>query len=130
MKFVARLSKGEQNSKNFLYLGQQSLKSCYTWNVPGISLVTMIKLPKKMPGPMLCDDKVKSCYGLFVWKLIPQIWRHWFIGDLKSIEEITYGKITLHLPKPSFIDITYQKKEFDDLVKSHSLPNIAKGCNT
>ena len=80
----------------------------------------------------LTDSDIKVHYNsMFLWKFIPQLWRHWWIRSysytIDNNEEA--NNIDIHLPIPFLVDRTNDIKEWNVMVESMVLPNICKACN-
>ena len=77
---------------------------------------------------VLLNPKVIKSYGIKVWQLIPKVWRHWWLENIKKHEPV-YFDITIEHPKPIIIDRSIENKEWDRDITSQLLPNIANFCD-
>ena len=76
----------------------------------------------------LLDPKVIKVYGNTVWKLIPQLWRYWWVFNIKKSHPV-YNDVTLYDPLPVVKDICIEQKEWKSDQQSMFLPRIASSCN-
>ena len=76
----------------------------------------------------LLDPKVIKVYGNTVWKLIPQLWRYWWLFNIKKSDPV-YNDVTLYDPLPAIKDICIEQKEWKSDQQSLFLPNISSSCN-
>ena len=77
----------------------------------------------------MIDNQVKLVYGNNGWRLIPKQWRYWWLESLMEYENETYGDIQMNHPKPSIIDISFERKDWKKLIQSYELPKLAEACN-
>ena len=79
---------------------------------------------------LLTDNEILSHYSAeFLWKLIPQKWRKWWLPSLKSEHSRYYSNVTLEFPTPIILDRTDSKNEWNLTMSENALPNVAKCCN-
>ena len=80
----------------------------------------------------LSNKELRSMYRpSHLWKFIPSIWRHWWVADFITTirNEEERNCISLDRPQPFFIDRTSDIEEWEDLIKSQTLPNLRYTCN-
>jgi hypothetical protein len=73
----------------------------------------------------MTEFEVKLVYENNGWRLIPYQWRHWWLENLMDNENETYGDIQMNNPKPSIIDISFERKDWKKLIQSYELPKLA-----
>ena len=79
---------------------------------------------------LLTDPKILFHYQpSFLWKLIPQQWRSWWLPSLKNYFARHYESFTTTFPQSLFLDRTEDLSEWDHMMETKSLPNIAQCCN-
>ena len=58
------------------------------------------------------NEKVISVYGTKVWKLIPKLWRQWWISNISDFE-YSYHDITMEYPKYIIVYRSIESNEWD-----------------
>ena len=76
----------------------------------------------------LANEEVMNAYGIKVWQLIPTLWRHWWVDNIRAFI-FKYRNISLEFPKCIIIDRSYEKDEWTSDIESQLLPRIASACN-
>ena len=59
----------------------------------------------------LANEKVMNVYGIKVWQLIPTLWRHWWIDNIRAF--FNYLNVTLEYPRCIIIDRSPEKRRMD-----------------
>ena len=78
---------------------------------------------------LLTNKEVINIYGRYTWALLPNELRHWWISNLKTMEPQVYGQIGTNEPKTSIADVTKDIAEWERLIDSFTLPNLARACD-
>ncbi len=76
----------------------------------------------------LANEEVMNEYGIKVWQLIPTLWRHWWVDNIRAFI-FKYRNITLDFPKCIIIDRSLEKDEWTSDMESQLLLRIASSCN-
>ena len=87
--------------------------------------------PSFMWCQVLNNNNVHSIYGDWVWRLVPQQWRNWWIQSIISDthHSISYDNVTLEEPSPVIVDRTIDRATMIDDIESHSLGRIMDTMN-
>ena len=81
---------------------------------------------------LLTNNSILAEYqGLFIWKLIPAAYRHWWIPALTEIARYKhiYENISVDAPRPIIRDRTDEIKEWNNCMERHNLPEVSRVCN-
>ena len=73
-------------------------------------------------------QKVIGVYKTKVWKLIPTLWRYWWVKTL-STYCTTYIGILLDYPESIIVDKTLEVDKWNNDIKSMTLTQLASPCN-
>ena len=76
---------------------------------------------------ILLNKEVIEKYGVLIWKLIPKIWRHWWLKEMNKYQHLS--DVTIDEPEPIIIDKTIEQSEWQSDTESLLLPKIANACN-
>jgi hypothetical protein len=83
--------------------------------------------PSFICAVLLNPQVIENC-GNAVWKMIPNVWRHWWLDKIsKYVPE--YHEITMDQPPSIIIDRTIEMNNWNSDIQSQKLPNLAKCCN-
>ena len=113
-----------------MYLSSLCME-CWNYLNPDVEIKTAKSNVNTWPAfvcTVLLNSKALHTYGIKLWQLVPQIWRHWWIDTL-PLFATEYSNISLDHPTPLFFDRSNEVIEWNTLIASQSLPNIAKACN-
>ena len=78
---------------------------------------------------LLNDTNVQNIYGEKIWQFLPQQWRHWWIDSIRSEFPEVYSNITIEMPPSLFVDISHDKKVWNEDIDSYMLSRLASSCN-
>ena len=76
---------------------------------------------------LLVNDEGMKIYGSKLWSLIPVVWRHWWIDEVKKHH--CYRNVSLHSPAAYFNDISLDILEFKSDIDSLLLGRLMDGTN-
>ena len=76
---------------------------------------------------LLVNDEGMKIYGSKLWSLIPVVWRHWWIDEVKKHH--CYRNVSLHSPAAYFNDISLDILEFKSDIDSLLLGRLKDGTN-
>ena len=79
---------------------------------------------------LLTDRQILEHYSpAFLWKLIPQQWRKWWLPSLKRKFGHHYSSVSINEPKSIIVDRTEDLLEWNSTLNTNVLPDTAKCCN-
>ena len=74
---------------------------------------------------LLKDRDLHRSYGNTIWKFTPTIWRHWWLESVCYF----FDNITIEEPFSYFVDRSPEIDRWNQLINSHTLPNLRDACN-
>ena len=76
----------------------------------------------------LTNEELLKEKGIWLWKLVPTLWRPWWIDELKKTVP-AYHAVTLHWPHPAFKDVTIDRQDMEEAILDGTLPELVRACN-
>ena len=78
---------------------------------------------------LLNDINVQNIYGDRIWRFLPSQWRHWWIVSIHMKCPDIYSNVTVDQPPSLFVDVSHEKKVWNNDIDSYMLSRLASSCN-
>ena len=74
---------------------------------------------------VLSNAKIFNIYSHFIWKFVPNSWRHWWLPIVTTI----HSNVTKDYPISFFNDKTSLKREWDKCIECGKIGHLRDICN-